>query len=162
MKDLISLFKSFVYAFKGILTCLILERNMRIHTVCMIYMFFFLFAFDFFEITRTQIAILLLANGLVLGGELINTAIERAVDLYGEKHTSNGKIAKDCAAGAVLVFTIFAVLCGVSVMYQPEAFQKLFAYFIANPIAIVLFILSVIIFTIFIFKGIPFKNKENK
>lgn len=159
MKDLI---KSFGYAFQGIFTAITKERNMRIHIVCMIYMFFFLFAFDFFEITRTQIAILFLACGLVIGAELINTAIEAVVDLHGKEHTEYGKIAKDCAAGAVLIFTIFAVLCGIAIMYQPTAFKLLFAYFIENPIARVLFIISVIFFTIFIFKGLPLKNKENK
>lgn len=153
-----SLIKSFGYAFRGIFMCLAKERNMRIHTVCMIYMYFFLFAFDFFEISCTQLSIILLANGLVMGGELINTAVERAVDLYGSEHTENGKIAKDCAAGAVLVFTIFSVLCGVAIMYQPEAFKALFSYFLANPVSIILFIISVVIFSIFIFKGFPKKK----
>lgn len=159
MKNLI---KSFGYAFRGIFTGLVKERNMRIHTVCMIYMFFFLFAFDFFEITRTQIAILFVACGLVLGAELINTAVEAVVDLHGKEHTEFGKIAKDCAAGAVLVFAIFSVLCGIAIMYQPKAFEALFAYFFDNPVAIVLFVISVVIFTVFIFKGIPVKHKEKK
>lgn len=159
MKELI---KSFGYAFQGVFTAITKERNMRIHIVCMIYMFFFLFAFDFFEITRTQTAILFVACGLVIGAELINTAIEAVVDMHGEEHTKYGKIAKDCAAGAVLIFAIFSVLCGIAIMYQPTAFALLFEYFIANPVAIVLFIVSVIIFTIFIFKGIPVKGQENK
>ena len=155
-----SLFKIFFYAFRGIFTALVSERNMRIHTVCMIYMYFFLFAFDFFEITRTQLAIIFIANGLVIGGELINTAIESVVDLYGEKRTEYGKIAKDCAAGAVLIFAIFSVLCGIAVMFQPDAFVKLFGFFADNLWAFALFILSVIIFTVFIFFG--FGKKENK
>ena len=151
--------KSFGYAFQGIFTAIKTERNMRIHIVCMIYMYFFLFAFDFFEITRTEIAILFIACGLVIGSELINTAIEAAVDLQGEEHTKLGKIAKDCAAGAVLVFTIFAVFCGIAIMYQPLAFQKLFEYFAENPLAIVLFLISVVIFSIFIFFGFGRKKK---
>ena len=150
MKKLV---KSFGYAFQGIITAIKKERNMRIHIVCMIYMFFFLFALDFFEITKTQFAILLLACGLVIGAELFNTAIEAVVDLHGKEHTEYGKIAKDCAAGGVLIFTIFAVLCGIAIMYQPTAFKLLFTYFIENPFAIVLFAISVVIFTIFIFKG---------
>jgi hypothetical protein len=125
-------------------------------------MFFFLFAFDFFEITRTQLAILFLACGQVIAAELINTAIEAIIDAQGKEHTKHGKIAKDCAAGAVLVFAGFSVLCGVAIMYQPTAFKLLFAYFIENPVAIVLFAISVIIFTIFIFKGLPLRNKETK
>ena len=150
MKKLI---KSFGYAFQGIITAIKKERNMRIHIVCMIYMFFFLFAFDFFEITRTQFAVLFLACGLVIGAELFNTAIEAVVDLHGKGHTEYGKIAKDCAAGGVLIFTIFAVLCGIAIMYQPPAFKLLFTYFIDNPLAIVLFVISLVIFAIFIFKG---------
>ena len=61
-----------------------------------------------------------------------------------------------------MIFTIFSVLCGVVIMYQPKAFELLFAYFIENPIAIVLFAISVIIFTIFIFKGLPVKDKDRK
>ena len=157
MKELI---KSFGYAFQGIFTAIKKERNMRIHIVCMIYMYFFLSCFDFFEITRTELAIIFIANGLVIGAELVNTAIEATVDLQGDKHTQLGKIAKDCGAGAVLVFTIFAVLCGIAIMYQPIAFQKLFTYFAENPIAIVLFLISIVIFSMFIFKGLP-KRKGN-
>lgn len=154
-----ALLKGFGYAFNGIFIALKKERNFRIHTVCMIYMYFFLFFFDFFEITRTELAIIFLANGLVIGGELINTAIEKAVDLYGEEHTELGKIAKDCAAGAVLIFAIFSVLCGVAIMYQPKAFELLFTYFLDNPLSIVLFAVSVVIFTIFIFFGFGRKKK---
>ncbi len=157
MKELV---RSFGYAFQGVFTAIKKERNMRIHIVCMIYMYFFLFAFDFFEITRTELAIIFIANGLVIGAELINTAIESTVDLQGDKHTPLGKIAKDCAAGAVLAFTIFAVLCGIAIMYQPKAFILLFTYFVENPIAIVLFLISVVVFSIFIFKGLP-KRKGN-
>lgn len=156
MKKLV---KSFGYAFQGLFTAIKTEQNMRIHIVCMVYMYFFLFAFDFFEITRTELAIIFIANGLVVGAELINTAIEAAVDLQGDKHTPLGKIAKDCGAGAVLVFTIFAVFCGIAIMYQPEAFGLLFTYFIENPIAIALFLISVVIFSIFIFFGFGRKKK---
>ena len=157
MKELL---KSFGYAFQGVLTALTKERNMRIHIVCMIYMFFFLFAFDFFEITRTQLAILFVACGLVIGAELMNTAVEAVVDMHGEEHTKYGKIAKDCAAGAVLIFTIFAVLSGVAIMWQPEAFQKLFQYFTNNLWALILFIISIILDTLFIFFGFGKKGKN--
>ncbi len=160
MKDLVALFKSFGYAFQGIFTTIKTERNMRIHISCFVYMFFFLCAFDFFEITRTQFAILFIACGLVMGAELINTSIEAVVDLHGEEHTEFGKIAKDCAAGAVLIFTIFAVLAGVAIMWQPEAFQKLFQYFTNNLWALILFVISIILDTLFIFFGFGKKGKN--
>ena len=97
-----SLIKSFGYAFSGIFEALRYERNMRIHFVCMIYMYSFLFVYDFFEITRTQLAVIFLANMAVVAAELINTAVERTVDLASEEYTKNGKIAKDTAAGTSL------------------------------------------------------------
>ncbi len=159
---MISLAKSFFYAASGIVSALVRERNMRIHTVCMAYMYFFLFAFDFFEITRTQLAVIFLANALVIGGELINTAIENTVDLVSKEHTAYGKAAKDCAAGAVLVFAVFSVLCGIAVMWQPKAFSALFEYFGSRPAAVVLFAASAVIFTLFIFFGFKRPSKRDK
>lgn len=78
---------SFVYAIRGIFYCLHHERNMRIHFVCMAYMYFFLLGFDFFQLSRTQFAIIFLANAAVIMGELINTAVERTVDLHSKGNT---------------------------------------------------------------------------
>jgi diacylglycerol kinase len=106
---------SFVYAIRGIFYCLHHERNMRIHFVCMAYMYFFLLGFDFFQLSRTQFAIIFLANAAVIMGELINTAVERTVDLHSKGKHPLAKAAKDTAAGAVLVAAIGAVVspyCG--------------------------------------------------
>lgn len=160
MKELKKLIRGFGYAFEGIFTALKTECNMRVHFVCMAYMYFFLLAFDFFEISGTQFAIIFIANGLVIGGELINTAIEAAVDLHGETHTKLGKIAKDTAAGAVLVFAIAAVACGIAIMYQPTAFKLLYNYFATHIFALILFILSLALAVLFILFG--FGKKEKK
>ena len=73
------LLKSFVYAGSGIITCIRQERNMRVHLVCMIYMYSYLLIYDFFEVSRTQFAIIFIANAIVVMGELFNTAIEAVV-----------------------------------------------------------------------------------
>ena len=151
---MVKLFKGFGYAFYGIYTAIKNERNFRIHLVCMAYMYFFLLRYDFFEVSRTQFAIILIANALVLAGELINTSIEAAVDLHGEEHTAYGKIAKDTSAAAVLVLAIFAVLVGIAILFQPEAFSKLFSYATTHIWFIIGFIVSVIVFTFFIFFGL--------
>ena len=156
-----ALFMSFVYAFRGIVFTVRNERNMRIHLVCMAYMYYFLLRYDFFTVSRTELAVLLLANALVVGGELINTAIERAVDTATEEIRPTARIAKDTAAGAVLVFAVFAVLTGVAVLWQPEAFAALFAHFVNEPVYIALFAVSVIVFTYFIFLP-KFKKENNK
>lgn len=157
--DYISLFKSFVYAFRGVFWMIGHERNFRIHLSCMAYMFYYLLRYDFFRVSRTQFAVLLLACALVLGGELINTGIEKSDDSITEETRRTIKISKDTAAGAVLVFAIFAVLTGVAILWQPEAFSLLFLHYKENPIYILLFIISVVLCTLFIFK-FDFNKKE--
>lgn len=157
-----SLIKSFGYAFSGIFEALRYERNMRIHFVCMIYMYSFLFVYDFFEITRTQLAVIFLANMAVVAAELINTAVERTVDLASEEYTKNGKIAKDTAAGAVLVCAIFAVATGIAILGQPEAFSQMLLYYREKPVMLVIFILSIIPATVFIFRGFGKASKDKK
>ena len=76
---------------------------MRIHLVCMIYMYSYLLIYDFFEVSRTQFAIIFIANAIVVMGELFNTAIEAVVDMaeekFSEKYNRLAKISKDTAAG---------------------------------------------------------------
>ena len=161
MNDVKSLMKSFVYALKGIKWALCNERNFRIHITCMCYMFYFLLRYDFFTVSRTEFAILLLASGLVIGGEMLNTGIEKADDSVSKERKHTIEVSKDVSAGAVLVFTIFAVLCGVAILWQPEAFKLLFNHYAENPIYILGFVLSVVAFTLFIFK-FDFKKKGKK
>lgn len=153
MKDLL---KSFVYAGEGIITCIKQERNMRIHLVCMIYMYYYLLVHDFFEVSRTQFAIIFIANAIVVMGELFNTATEAVVDMvedkFNEKYNRLAKVAKDTAAGAVLVGAIFAVCTGIAILAQPAAFKALFAYYMQNPYMLAVLILSLALSFVFIFK----------
>lgn len=162
MKDVASLFKSFVYAFKGFGWMVTHERNFRVHLTCLVYMFYYLLRYDFFTVSRTEFAILLLASGLVIGGEMINSGIEKADDSVSKEKKDTIAVSKDVSAGAVLVFAVFAVLCGVAILWQPEAFKLLFNHYFQNPIYIVWFALSVIAFTLFIFKFDFSKNKKGK
>ncbi len=161
MKDVESLFRSFLYAFKGFGWMITHERNFRIHITCLIYMFYYLLRYDFFVVTRTQYAILLLASALVIGGEMLNTGIEKADDTVSKEKRYTIAVSKDVAAGAVLVFAIGAVLCGITILWQPEAFKALFNHYAEQPIYILWFVLSVVVFTLFIFK-FDFKKKEKK
>lgn len=148
-----SLIFSFGYAFRGIYYSLKYERNMRIHFVCMIYMYSFLLLTDFFVVSRTQLAIIFALNALVISLELVNTAVERAVDLASKEHSEKGKIAKDAAAGAVFIAAIFSVAAGIAVLWQPEAFKALWGLFTGNILKLAVFIASIAVATVFIFKG---------
>ena len=89
-----ALIKSFGYAFCGIFSTIRTERNMRIHLVVSLYMYGYLLCYDFFEVSRTQFAILFLANAIVMMGEIVNTAVEAVVDLVEKRRNELCKIAK--------------------------------------------------------------------
>lgn len=152
------LFMSFVYAFRGIFRTIANERNLRVHITCVTYMVSILLFTDWFTLTRTDWAILMLASGSVIGGEIVNTAIENAVNLASEEYTEYGKIAKDAAAGAVLISAIFAVIVGLIILFQPEAFKAMYEYFKGNIPMLCVLVLSIIPATLFIFFGIPGKK----
>lgn len=152
------LFMSFVYAFKGIFRTLVNERNLRIHITCVVYMVSILLLTDWFTLSRTDWAVLMLACGSVIGGEIVNTAIENAVNLASKEYTEYGKVAKDAAAGAVLISAIFAVIVGIIIMYQPTAFKAMYEYFTENPFMFAVFLISLIPATLFIFFGVPTKK----
>lgn len=145
--------KGFGYAFRGIAFGVINERNMRFHVSIFIYMMFFLLHYDFFEVSKTQFAILLMMSSLVMAGELFNTGIERAADAATLEKNEFVKIAKDAAAGAVLALAIFSVAVGIIILYQPSAFTEMFCYFKNNPLYIAVLAVTLILDGIFILSG---------
>ena len=113
------LVRSFGYAFKGIARTIRTERNMQIH--CCAAVLVVLFG-ALLHISRTEWMICLLLFGLVMGLELVNTAIEAVVDLVSpEKHPLAEK-AKDAAAGAVLAAAIMAAVIGLGI-FIPKLWQ---------------------------------------
>ena len=159
--------KSFVYAWRGFLFCINNERNMRIHVTVSVYMYAYLLVYDFFVISRTQLAVLLLANALVFMAEIINTAIENTVNLLETKYNKFCEIAKDSAAGAVLVCAVFSVAVGIAILGQPEALKKLFDYYTEKPWMLAVLAASIALSCVYIFSG-PYivlgklKNKEKR
>ena len=158
-----SLIKSFGYAFKGIVSCISKERNFRIHLCFLTYMFGFLTVHDFFEVSKTQFAILIAVSAVVISLELVNTGIESAVNLAADgKILPLAKLAKDTAAGAVLVSAIGAVAVGLVILYQPAAFSAMLEYYKANIPELIVLIVTVALSLVFVFagpKGI-FKKKK--
>lgn len=158
-----SLIKSFGYAFKGIVSCIAKERNLRIHLCFLTYMFGFLTVHDFFEVSKTQFAILIAVSALVVSLELVNTGIESAVDLAaGGKILPLAKLAKDVAAGAVLVSAIGAVAIGLVILYQPAAFVAMTEYYKVHIPEFIVLIVTVALSFVFVFAGPSgiFKKKK--
>lgn len=148
-----SLLKSFVYAIKGITYCIANERNMRIHLCFTTYMLGFLTYFDFFEVSKTQAAILIAVCGIVMSLEAVNTAVEKAVDLETSQKNPIAAAAKDAAAGAVLISAIASVIIGIVILYQPAAFSALFNYYKETPAMLAVLIVSLIASFTFVFAG---------
>jgi diacylglycerol kinase (ATP) len=101
--------ESFNFAFEGIIHVLRTQRNMRIHFMVAAGV---LIAAVAIGVERMELIALLIAIAFVLIAEMINTAIEGAVDVSTTSFDPNAKLAKDIAAGAVLIATVVAVIVG--------------------------------------------------
>ena len=103
-------FESFKYALKGIRSSIYEQRNLKVQSVVAIIT---IGAGFYFRITAIEWCVILLVIGLVMGLEMVNSAIESLVDLVTrERKPLAGKV-KDVAAGAVLFASIIAVVIGV-------------------------------------------------
>ena len=100
---------SFKYAFTGIKTSVLEEQNLVIHMAFLVLVIIFSIIF---KITHIEFLIIILVSGMVIGLELVNTAIENTVDI-NPKISNEAKKAKDAASGAVLIGAITAVIIGL-------------------------------------------------
>jgi diacylglycerol kinase (ATP) len=108
-----SLLESFNFAFEGVIWVLRTQRNMRIHFAIATVVLILAFAYD---VTRLELIALMLAIAFVLIAEMVNTAIEAATDIATTAFDPVAKIAKDIAAGAVLIASVNAVVIGYLVL----------------------------------------------
>jgi len=109
------LWAAFDYAFSGILYATRTQRNMRIHLVAASLA---IVATLYLRLDRAYVALIVLCIALVIALELVNTAIEAVVDLMTVAHHPLAKIAKDAAAGAVLVVSMASVIVGYLAFYE--------------------------------------------
>ncbi len=105
----LNLIDSFNYAIEGLIHVLRTHRNMRIHFALAIGV---LVAAVWKGVNRFELIALLLAITFVLVAEMINSAIEQAIDLSTTSFDPLAKLAKDIAAGAVLIAAVNAVAVG--------------------------------------------------
>jgi diacylglycerol kinase (ATP) len=104
-----SILESFNFAFEGIIHVLRTQRNMRIHFMIAAGV---LIAALIVGVSRLELVILLMAISFVLIAEMINSALEAGIDVATTSFDPLAKLAKDIAAGAVLIATINAVAVG--------------------------------------------------
>lgn len=114
---------SFKHAIEGIIHVFRTQKHMRFHFI-MATVIVVLGAL--MRLPREQWFLLYFAMALVFLTEMLNTAIEACVDLITDSYHPLAKIAKDIAAGAVLVATVLAVIVAVLVFFNPENYRALF------------------------------------
>lgn len=97
------------YAIEGLEYCVKTQRNMRIHLAIAAITAIFCVVL---RITRVELVIIIISTSMVFICEVINTAVEKAVDTATQEYHPIAKISKDVAAGAVLVAVLNSVLVG--------------------------------------------------
>ena len=110
-----NLIKTFNYAIDGIIYTLKSQRNMKIHYAIAILV---LFLTLFLNLSRIEIIAVFFSISLVILSEMFNTAIEKTVDLVTTEYNPLAKIAKDVAAGAVLVSALNSIMVAYLVFFD--------------------------------------------
>lgn len=111
--------RSFVYAWQGIFRFFSTEHNAWIHLAASIVVALLAFIM---KVSRAEAIVLVFAIALVWIAEMINTAIEKAMDLVSPQYDPRVKLIKDVAAGAVLIAAIAAVIAG-AIIFIPKFFS---------------------------------------
>lgn len=148
--------RGFIYAAAGIVHGFT-ERNFRVH-ICAV-CFVSWFALRFYELSRAEWAVLLLTFAAVLSAELFNTSIERLCDKVSPEKDEHIRRCKDCAAGAVLISAVLAVVIGVVLFWDLERFAAVGAYFGEAPARLVVPGISVVAAILFVFLPERFKKR---
>lgn len=101
---------SFGYAWEGLHYTLIHDQNLRVHALIGLAA---LILGLFLNISSYEIGLLIITIFFVFVAEMLNSAVEKVVDLITTEHRIEAKIAKDIAAGMVLVAASGAVIVGI-------------------------------------------------
>ena len=120
-KGLKKFFNSFTYPVKGLKYAYRNEQNLVVDIGIALIV---IIASFIFKVSLIEAAILALTIGLVLAGELINTAIEATVDLVTEDYHPLAKVAKDTSSAAVFVIAVVSIIVGL-IIFLPKIIDLL-------------------------------------
>lgn len=143
--------RSFVFAGRGIAQTIRDERNFRIHLTAIVWVSLFSAVY---RLSIGRFAVILLFFALVPCAELLNTALENAVDAIGIPPCKAAQRAKDAAAGAVLWCAVSALVAAILIFRSADGWRRVFGV-LRTPFGIagiaVLSVLSVLF--VFLPKG---------
>lgn len=149
--------KSFSYAFCGVRRSVYTERNLRIHLTMLVLV---TEAGVLYRLTRTEWMVLCVLFGLVLMAELWNTAIEALADLATRRENALVRVAKDAAAGAVLMMALMAVVVGILIFHEPDRLWNIWQAFCTHPVLWLVLIAELLAAVWFIFLFGEFREAE--
>jgi diacylglycerol kinase (ATP) len=106
---------SFNYAIAGLIHAIRTQRNMQIHLAAAIFVLTFSLLFD---LTRIELALVIIAISLVIFAELINTAVEVIIDILTQDYSFKARIAKNISAAAVVIAAGNAIFIAYLVFFK--------------------------------------------
>ena len=113
---------SFRYAVEGIVHVFRTQKHMRFHFLTVVLV---LLIGLMLRLSRVEMAVLFLVVASVLVAEMMNTAIESVVDMVTQSYHPLAKLAKDIAAGAVLIASITAAIVGGILFFGSNRIARL-------------------------------------
>ncbi len=153
---------AFNAAIEGIIYTFKSERNMKIH-YCVAALV--LIGSLFLKLDKLEMLMLFFAISLVIICEMFNTAIEKAIDMVTSEYHPLAKIAKDVAAGAVVIAALNSVVVGYILFYNEItdiSKSVIFSIRKSEPhitlICIVLVLISVVVVKALTSTGTPLKG----
>jgi diacylglycerol kinase (ATP) len=147
-----SILWSFNYAIEGMVFALRTQRNMRIHVAAAVIT---LVGALVLGVDRISLAAIVFAISLVFVAELINTAIEAAVDVATDRYDPLAKVAKDVSAGAVLVAAMNALVVAYLVLFNPlkRVAQQGLTWVRMAPTSLAVIALGLVLLGVLVFKS---------
>ena len=138
-------------AIKGIIYTIKTQSNIRKQLVIAVLVVLFGL---YYKLSNTQIICLVFAITMVLFGEMINTAIETVVDMYTSEYNEKAGIAKDVAAGGVLVLSIGAIFFAYFIFWNNiiDVINRIVLLYMNNIMYIVITICIAAILWLILFK----------
>ncbi len=152
---------SFRFAGEGILHCFRTQKHMRFHFMMVVMV---LMSGLWLSLDTRDMLIILFSISLVIATEMVNTAVEAIVDMVTSQYHPLAKLAKDVAAGAVLVASTNATIAGVLIFFGSEPLRNIRArthdYRPADVTIMLVVGILVLVFTVIISKLLTGRSNQ--
>lgn len=155
----VSLPESFRCAMRGIKETIAEERNMRIHISVAAPVFYFAYHL---QLSVAEWCFLVFAVGIVLAGEVFNTAVEQTIDAKFDEYREAARKAKDAAAGSELIFAITAAAIGLLIFAREGRIGRLIKLCTESKLRCAALIIYAVIAVWFIVSSKKTKEKRNE